>query len=93
MERICGRGHLEGVERHHGWNDRPLRGDGGGSRDNSDVLELSTAVRLNKREEGKAWSSSAAATSLERVPLGFMRDHASRRKSFPTALAVAWGDR
>jgi hypothetical protein len=40
-----------------------------------------------------SWSSSAAATSLERVPLGFMRDHASRRKSFPTALAVAWGDR
>ena len=91
MERICGRGHLEGLERHYGWNDRPLRGDGGGSRDYSDNLELSTAVRLNKREEGKAWSSSAAATSLEGVLW------ASCVTTPPVAsrflLAVAWGDR
>ena len=75
---------------------------GGRAPDHNSLAGLVTLLRTTSTdpvnlqistEGGKAWSSSAAATSLEGVPLGFMRDHASRRKSFPTALAVAWGDR
>ncbi|HVI77676.1 MAG TPA: hypothetical protein VM715_05840, partial [Candidatus Acidoferrum sp.] len=53
---------------------------------------LSTAARLNNGREGRPGALPRRQPRWNEFLLGFMRDHASRRKSFPTTLAV-WGDR
>src|SRR5438270_8297071 len=45
------------------------------------------------RREGRPGALPRRQPRWSEFLLGFVRDPAARRKSFPTALAVAWGDR